>query len=202
MTLIRSRKRRACGQSLPCYIPPTCSVLAESHCTSSYEGHRSGSSRSVHAESWPEAWRCAVALWGGAVGWRCGVRLWGEAVALCCGAVGWRCGVALWGESSKWLKPLRSRRTVPACDTCASRSRSCRSRAQQPRRSSRLRLLNPQRTGSDFLAATERGDEEGRTPASGAGAHPPDEKSLRQNSFVKWTRSQTSPNHKSDLPTP
>ena len=64
-----------------------------------------------------------------------------------------------------------------------------------------LRLLNPQRTGSDFLAARERGDEEGRTPASGAGAHPPDEKSLRQNSFVKWTRSQTSPNHKSDLPT-
>ena len=105
-------------------------------------------------------------------------------------------------RSSKWLKPLRSRRKpVPACDTCASRSRSCRSRAQQPRRSSRLRLLNPQRTGSDFLAATERGDEEGRTPASGAGAHPPDEKSLRQNSFVKWTRSQTSPNHKSDLPT-
>ena len=48
---IRSRKRRACGQSLPCYIPPTCSVLAESHCTSSYEGHRSGSSRSVHAEN-------------------------------------------------------------------------------------------------------------------------------------------------------
>ena len=105
-------------------------------------------------------------------------------------------------RSPKWLKPLRSRRKpVPACDTCASRSRSCRSRAQQQRRSSRLRLLNPQRTGSDFLAARERGDEEGRTPASGAGAHPPDEKSLRQNSFVKWTRSQTSPNHKSDLPT-
>ena len=141
MTLIRSRKRRACGQSLPCY---TANVL------------RAG----------------RVSLY------------------------------IVVSRSSKWLKPLRSRRKpVPACDTCASRSRSCRSRAQQPRRSSRLRLLNPQRTGSDFLAARERGDEEGRTPASGAGAHPPDEKSLRQNSFVKWTRSQTSPNHKSDLPT-